>query len=89
MSDSPLKLAHIEEYRKQKAESGPRLTIDANCSSEYYYVRLEGDTPSRSGMACYVGQIRVEKHWPFLRWRLKLAKRRLLKTYKIICEMES
>jgi hypothetical protein len=83
--DSPLKLAHIEEYRRQKAESDIQFSIDTSSWNGRWYIAMIGSTPQGQ----YVGGEWFNPHRPFLRWRLKLAKRRLLRQWRIVCEMES
>jgi hypothetical protein len=83
LTDSPLKLAHIEEYRKQKAESDTQFSIDTS-SLIYWRISIVAETPRGRYAAFELVSVGA-----FLRWRLKLAKRRLLKQWRIVCEMES
>lgn len=82
--DSPLKLAHIEEYRKQKAQKAePKFIVFQG--NIYWHLTIEAETPRGR----HVESVMVSTTAPFLRWRMKLAKRRLLKQWRIVCEMES
>lgn len=86
--DLPLNLTHIEEYRKQKAEYEPRITVDTGCHSECWCVRLEGDTPSQTGIRRHVAEIYIDRNSFFLNWRVRRAKQQLLRQWKFICEIE-
>jgi hypothetical protein len=85
MTDSPLKLAHIEEYRRQKKEAEPKIVIETDCLPGYWHILLVAETPRGNHVA---GEMIYTKS-PFLQWRLNRAKRRLLKQWRIVCEMES
>jgi len=89
MNDSPLNLTYIEEYRKQKGQlEDLQWVIDTNGSifSNKWRVILIAKIPS--GKHITSSEL-INPDAPFLRWRLKLAKRRLLKQWRIVCEMES
>lgn len=84
--DSPLlKLAHIEEYRKQKDSTVIRFAVETSSWSGKWHIFLVASIPS----GWYTGSELIDPGLPFLRWRLMWAKRKLLKQWRIVCEMES